>query len=157
MQLPFPSGKSLQPTIANITEPFKQFLSNYKDIIQITPVIVRNEDKSYSKSPSEVRVSIKTDTPEQINLLRLLFLLASDCEDEVYPVIFDVMECYKNNINMIKIESRPSKDEPWQYLLYVDFEGNIENEDVKKGFQNHRMWGRKVRNILFFNNVFQFI
>ena len=72
MQLPFPSGKSLQPTIANITEPFKQFLSNYKDIIQITPVIVRNEDRSYSKSPSEVRVSIKTDTPEQINLLRQL-------------------------------------------------------------------------------------
>ena len=33
---------------------------------------------------------------------------------------------------MIKIESRPSKNEPWQYLLYVDFEGNIENNDVKK-------------------------
>ena len=41
---------------------------------------------------------------KQINLLRLLFLLASDCEDEVYPVIFDAMECYKNNINMINDE-----------------------------------------------------
>ena len=36
---------------------------------------------------------------------------------------------------MIKIESRPSKNEPWQYLLYVDFEGNIENEDVKKAIK----------------------
>lgn len=36
---------------------------------------------------------------------------------------------------MIKIESRPSKNEPWQYLLYVDFEGNIENEDVKKAIR----------------------
>ena len=36
---------------------------------------------------------------------------------------------------MIKIESRPSKNEPWQYLLYVDFEGNVENEDVKKAIQ----------------------
>ena len=39
------------------------------------------------------------------------------------------------NINMIKIESRPSKNEPWQYLLYVDFEGNVENEDVKKAIR----------------------
>ena len=38
----------------------------------------------------------------------------------------------ENNINMLKIESRPSKNEPWQYLLYVDFEGNIKNDDVKK-------------------------
>ena len=36
---------------------------------------------------------------------------------------------------MIKIESRPSKNEPWQYLLYVDFEGNVENEDVKKAIK----------------------
>ena len=36
---------------------------------------------------------------------------------------------------MIKIESRPSKNEPWQYLLYVDFEGNVENDDVKKAIK----------------------
>lgn len=41
----------------------------------------------------------------------------------------------ENNINMIKIESRPSKNAPWQYLLYVDFEGNIENKDVKKAIK----------------------
>lgn len=38
----------------------------------------------------------------------------------------------ENNINMIKIESRPNKNESWKYLLYVDFEGNLENEDVRK-------------------------
>lgn len=31
----------------------------------------------------------------------------------------------ENNINMIKIESRPMKDTPWKYLLYVDFDGSI--------------------------------
>ncbi len=41
----------------------------------------------------------------------------------------------ENDINMIKIESRPSKNEPWKYLLYVDFEGNIENEGVKKAIK----------------------
>lgn len=37
----------------------------------------------------------------------------------------------QNNINMIKIESRPNKHESWKYLLYVDFEGTLENEEVK--------------------------
>ena len=37
----------------------------------------------------------------------------------------------ENNINMIKIESRPNKDESWKYLLYVDFEGNLEDSYVK--------------------------
>jgi prephenate dehydratase len=28
------------------------------------------------------------------------------------------------NINLIKLESRPSKDKPWTYVFYVDFEGH---------------------------------
>lgn len=35
-----------------------------------------------------------------------------------------------NKINMIKIESRPMRNEVWKYFLYVDFEGNIENNGV---------------------------
>ncbi|MGG7213345.1 prephenate dehydratase [Clostridium nigeriense] len=37
----------------------------------------------------------------------------------------------ENDINMIKIESRPNKHESWKYLLYVDFEGNLKNNLVK--------------------------
>ncbi|MPM83828.1 hypothetical protein SDC9_130897 [bioreactor metagenome] len=32
---------------------------------------------------------------------------------------------------MVKIESRPSKSRLWEYVLYVDFEGNINDENVK--------------------------
>lgn len=41
----------------------------------------------------------------------------------------------ENNINMIKIESRPNKHESWKYLLYVDFEGNLNDNLVKNALE----------------------
>ena len=41
----------------------------------------------------------------------------------------------ENNINMIKIESRPNKHESWNYLLYVDFEGNLNDTLVKNALE----------------------
>lgn len=38
----------------------------------------------------------------------------------------------ENNINMIKIESRPMKHGPWKYFLYVDFEGDLYSDEVTK-------------------------
>ncbi|OOM77276.1 P-protein [Clostridium puniceum] len=38
----------------------------------------------------------------------------------------------ENNINMIKIESRPMKHGPWKYFLYIDFEGDLYSDKVTK-------------------------
>lgn len=36
------------------------------------------------------------------------------------------------NINLTKIESRPSRQETWKYIFFLDLQGHIEDEKVKK-------------------------
>ncbi|HEY0753939.1 MAG TPA: prephenate dehydratase [Ktedonobacteraceae bacterium] len=37
-----------------------------------------------------------------------------------------------NNINILKLESRPSRQRVWEYVFYVDFEGHREDPAVRK-------------------------
>jgi len=38
----------------------------------------------------------------------------------------------KNNINLTKIESRPSKMKAWKYYFFVDMDGHVKNEKIRK-------------------------
>ena len=39
-------------------------------------------------------------------------------------------------INLTKIESRPTKETPWEYNFYVDFEGHIQNKAVREALMS---------------------
>ena len=40
------------------------------------------------------------------------------------------------NINLTKIESRPTKQTPWEYNFYLDFEGHREDVVVREALEN---------------------
>ena len=44
----------------------------------------------------------------------------------------------KEKINLTKIESRPAKEEGFKTVFYLDFEGHIDDENIKKVLQSHK-------------------
>lgn len=50
--------------------------------------------------------------------------------------LYSALEHFASNkINLLKIESRPVKHTPWEYYFYIDFEGNINKEEMKKAIK----------------------
>lgn len=52
-----------------------------------------------------------------------------DTSGGLYTVIRDIKEF---GLNMSKIESRPNRNNPWNYIFFVDFDGNLFDENIKK-------------------------
>ena len=50
--------------------------------------------------------------------------------------LHEALEPFRSNaINLTRIESRPSKRNPWEYYFFIDFEGHQEDERVQRALQ----------------------
>ncbi|MCX8066096.1 MAG: prephenate dehydratase [Candidatus Hydrogenedentes bacterium] len=43
-----------------------------------------------------------------------------------------LMPFAESNINLTKIESRPSRQKPWEYVFFIDFLGHVKEKNVQK-------------------------
>ena len=47
-------------------------------------------------------------------------------------VLFSILQPFATRrLNLTKIESRPTKRRPWEYVNFLDFEGHCETENVR--------------------------
>ncbi|HOJ14922.1 MAG TPA: prephenate dehydratase, partial [Deltaproteobacteria bacterium] len=44
----------------------------------------------------------------------------------------------RSSINLTKIESRPSKKNPWEYIFFIDFQGNLADTNVAEAMEELR-------------------
>ncbi len=51
--------------------------------------------------------------------------------------LYDALkELAARKVNMTRIESRPTRQKPWEYNFYVDFEGHYQDTDFKEALQS---------------------
>ncbi len=76
-------------------------------------------------------LSKETIADENSNKISLLLRLSHEA-NSLYNVLSKIS---KYNVNMLKIESRPVIDKPWEYIFYIDLEGSLLDEQMKKLLQ----------------------
>lgn len=71
-------------------------------------------------------IARKPHIDEKCNKISIVFSI-----DHKIGCLYNVLKYFaENEVNMLKIESRPIKERPWEYVFYIDFEGNITNPKV---------------------------
>jgi prephenate dehydratase len=71
-------------------------------------------------------ISKRYDSNTDDNKISIIFSI-SHTPGSLYSIL---QEFALRNINLTKIESRPTKNIPWEYYFFVDLEGNINDDKV---------------------------
>jgi len=53
----------------------------------------------------------------------------------------------KHRINLMKIESRPGREKPWEYTFYVDLEGHVDDPPVKRALREFKKSSRFFKHL----------
>jgi len=68
----------------------------------------------------------KDDAPQTPGAKTSLVFAAPHSPGALYSCLGEFAE---RNINLVKLESRPRRNRPWQYVFYLDFEGHWQEPD----------------------------
>src|SRR5215471_13469539 len=50
--------------------------------------------------------------------------------------LYRILEVFADRkINLTKIESRPTKEKPWEYNFYLDFEGHVDDKIISEAVE----------------------
>jgi len=94
-------------------------------------VAVRNIEDQRDNYTRFLIVGKESMRPTGSDKTSLIFSIS----DEV-GALKNILSCFSDRgINLTKIESRPSRKRPWDYVFYVDFSGHLEEERVSEAIE----------------------
>lgn len=138
----------------------------YKDTAMAARYFERTKDKSKAAVASPLAAQLyhleiiqKNIQNDKSNMTRFMIIskeLISNVENDKVSVIFTLPHqvgtlynmlqiIQQSQINLVRIESRPMKTENWQYYFYIDFEGNINEERVKRAIEKMKANSTSLR------------
>ena len=127
--IPFHSTSVSAKLISDLKDTSKAAIaSNRAASMYGLDIIEENINNQSDNSTRFIIISKNLETDSSCNKISVVFSLEHKA-GTLYKLLRHFAE---NNINMMKIESRPMEKGAWKYFLYVDFEGNIESDKVKK-------------------------
>lgn len=130
--IPFHSTSVSAKLISDLKDISKAAIaSNRAASIYNLDIIKENINNQSDNSTRFIIISKDLETDLNCNKVSVVFSLEHKA-GTLYKLLRHFAE---NNINMMKIESRPMEKGAWKYFLYVDFEGNLEDEKVKKALK----------------------
>lgn len=130
--IPFHSTADGVKLVSDLNDKSKAAIaSNRAASIYDLEIIKENINNRSENSTRFIVISKRLETDSSCNKVSVVFSLEHKA-GTLYKLLRHFAE---NNINMMKIESRPMEKGAWKYFLYVDFEGNLENEQVKKALK----------------------
>ena len=100
--------------------------SKTSSLIYNMPIISENIANNSNNYTRFLILSKKESTQTENDKTSIIFSIKHEPGS-----LFRIIENFhKNNVNLTKIESRPTKSNTWEYNFYVDFEGNAKNSKI---------------------------
>ena len=92
---------------------------------------INNEEENYTRFFVISNESIVMDGSDKISIV-------TSAKNESGALIELLQIFYKYGLNMVNLKSRPRVNKPWEYYFYIDFEGNMADENVKMALEEMR-------------------
>lgn len=125
--IPFHSTSVSAKLVSDLKEKSKVAIASKRAAeIYHLDIIKENINNQSQNTTRFIIISKNLESDETCNKVSVVFSI-DDKAGTLYKLISHFAE---NNINMIKIESRPMEQGTWNYFLYVDFDGNIDSPEV---------------------------
>jgi chorismate mutase/prephenate dehydratase len=91
--------------------------------------VVASRIEDHSNNTTRFLVIGKKEMPPTGNDKTSLMFAAAHVPGSLYKSLAPIAEA---QLNMMKLESRPSKHENWSYFFFVDLEGHLEDKKVQE-------------------------
>ncbi len=101
--------------------------SEAANIYKLEVVASRIED--VSRNTTRFLIIGRDDVPRTGNDKTSVMFVTAHFPGALYKVLQPIAE---SGVNMLKLESRPTRHENWSYFFFVDVEGHIEDDNVKQ-------------------------